>query len=322
MDPQQLKLSVIVKSILNLQTKIFELSRDANIKVNIINTNKTGEIEDTTTESAISICMNENLMDLNYSSTLTEKLSQITSIEGLGAAFLINNPLLHDIKIKVHGIDRVFYCHKKYLMKYSKYFETMFSNSEYNESSQDIISMVLLYPEIFEAALYYFYIGELKNEQINEENYFQFCWLADYLICEEMKLALIKEFVWGYHSSKHFRASMFPIDMLEGWMKNVMTRQFIETERSTGRERKRNEMSLKWKRKWLQLCLIWADNSKSLQAVRQAVVLIKKYNLVDEKVLPHLSVYLGHCNQEMQQVLDPLGVFELTSGMQARIGSN
>ena len=318
MDSQQLKLSVIVKSILNLQMKIDELSRDANINVHI-NTNKLEQIEDSKTEHTISICLNENQIKLNYSVSLTEKLIQLTSVEGLAAAFLINNPLLHDIKIKLHGNDRIFYCHKKYLMKYSKYFETMFANREYAESSQDVITIVLLEPEIFETALYFFYVGVLKNEVINENNYFQFCWLADYLICDEMKIALMQEFVWNYHVSKHFRASMFPIDMLEGWIRKLIPRSMED--KTNVRDRRKPEMTLKSRRKLLQLCLIWADNSKSLQAVKQAVGIIKKYNLVDEKMVPHLSVYIARCNQEMQQILDPLGVFELTNGMPARIGS-
>ena len=322
MDSQQLKLSVIVKSILFLQKKIDELSRDANISVHI-NTNKIEELQDSKTENAISIYLNDNQMKIDYTSSLSQKLTPLTSVEGLAAAFLVNNPLLHDVKIKLNGFDQILYCHKKYLMKYSKYFETMFTNREYLESSQEIVSIVLLDPGIFENALYYFYVGVLKNELLNENNYFQYCWLADYLICEEMKLALIEEFVWGYHVSKQFRAIMFPIDMLEIWIKKLMTRQSADTDdKTTGKDRKKTEMPLKWKRKLLQLCLIWADNSESLQAVTQAVLLIKKYNLVDEKMVPHISVYIARCNHDMQQVLDPLGVFGLTNGMLTRIGTN
>lgn len=314
MDSQQLKLSAIVKSILTLQTKISELSKESNIKVILASNNE--EQETNEQNDVISISIEGNSLQLNYSSSLLQKLSQLTTTEGLGAAFLVNNPLGHDVQIKLHGLDRVFYCHKRYLRNHSQYFDAMFGNREYSEARQEMISIALIYPDTFETALYFFYTGVLRNETINSENYFHFCWLADYLICDELKIALIPEFVWGYHSSKHFRASMFPVDMLEGWMKNVMSR--TDADEKMGSRGKRNEMSMKWKRKWLQLCMIWGDNSKSLQAVKEAVQIIRKYKLVDEKILPHLSMYLSRCNQEMQQVLDPLGVFEMTNGLQAK----
>ncbi|KAI6654120.1 hypothetical protein LOD99_2965 [Oopsacas minuta] len=307
MDLQQTKLSSIVKSILNLQSKIAELSKDSNIQVILAPNLSEQEIANEQND-VISISIEGNSLKLFYSTSLLQKLTQLTCIEGLGAASLVNNPLGHDIQIKLHGLDRTFYCHKRYLTKHSQYFETMFNKNEYTESKQEVISIALIYPDTFETALYFFYTGVIRNEMINSENYFHFSWLADYLMCDELKIALIPEFVWGYHSSKHFRASMFPVDMLEGWMKNVMTR--AESEEKTSSRCKRSEMSMKWKRKWLQLCMIWADNSKSQLAVKQAVQIIRKYKLVNEKVLPHLSMYISRCNKEMQQILDPLGVLE------------
>ena len=316
MDPQQIKLSSIVKTVQILQEKIIEISNDSNIKINLTTNINDFEQSKDPINDVISIAVNPNCLKLNYSASLYSKVNVFTANEGIGAAFLVNNPLGHDVQISISGLEKVFYCHKKFLTKQSKYFEAML-NKDYAESLQESVTIALLYPDTFETALYFFYTGLLKTENITADNYFHFCWLADYLICDDLKMALIPEFIWGYHSSNSFRVCMFPVDMLEGWMKSVMSRQTHTTDEQTRtRERKQGEMSLKWKRKWLQLCLIWADNSKSLLAVKQAVQIIKKYSLVDEKVIPHLSVFIGRCNPEMQSMLDPLGVFEHTNGMQ------